>query len=167
MRATQNVTAFENNEKPSIDLLDRHLASAIDLQLRLRSALWNMEDPRLAETRELGTKASEIEQFCNLIAERLRALSAVAHATPHGCKYALSSIFIRPLPPVTRITSPPLSAPSPSCGIPRGRPGKEPPRFAMRRRPPCSPGSRAPSTDRFGFSARHRANAGNEDDRKP
>ena len=55
MRAAQNVTAFENNEKPVIDLLDRHLASAIDLQLRLRSALWNFKDPRLAETRELGT----------------------------------------------------------------------------------------------------------------
>jgi DNA-binding ferritin-like protein len=82
MQATQNVTAFENNEKPIIDLLDRHLASAIDLQLRLRSALWNLEDPRLAETRELDTTASEIEQFCNLIAERLRALGAVAQATP-------------------------------------------------------------------------------------
>jgi len=31
MRATQNVTALENNEKPIIDLLDRHL----DLQLQL------------------------------------------------------------------------------------------------------------------------------------
>ena len=76
MRATQNVTALENNEKPIIDLLDRHLASAIDLQLRLRSALWNFEDPRVAETRDLGTAASEIEQFCTLIAERLRALGS-------------------------------------------------------------------------------------------
>jgi hypothetical protein len=67
MQATQNVTAFENNEKPIIDLLDRRLAFAIDLQLRLRSALCNMEDPRLAETRELDTTASEIEQLCNLI----------------------------------------------------------------------------------------------------
>jgi DNA-binding ferritin-like protein len=82
MRATQNVTAFENNKKPIIDLLDRHLASAIDLQLRLRSALWNFEDRRIAETRELGTTASEIEHFCNHIAERLRALGTVAQATP-------------------------------------------------------------------------------------
>ena len=82
MRATQNVTAFENNEKPVIDLLDRHLSSAIDLQLRLRSALWNFEDPRLAETRELGTTASEIEQFCTLMAERLRALGTAAQASP-------------------------------------------------------------------------------------
>jgi hypothetical protein len=53
MRARQNVTAFENNEKPIIDLLDRHLASAIDLQLRLRSALWNFEDPRLDDRLKL------------------------------------------------------------------------------------------------------------------
>ena len=82
MRAAQNVTASENNEKPIIDLLDRHLASVIDLQLRPRSALWNFQDLRLAETRKLGTAASEIEQFCNLIAERLRALGAVAQASP-------------------------------------------------------------------------------------
>jgi DNA-binding ferritin-like protein len=96
MRARQNVTAFENNEKPIIDLLDRHLASAIDLQLRLRSALWNFEDPRLAETRELGTAASEIEQFCNLIAERLRALGAVAQATPQRVQVRS---FLDPYPP--------------------------------------------------------------------
>ena len=96
MQAMQNVTAFESSEKPIVDLLDRHLASAIDLQLRLRSALWNMEDPRLAETRELGTKASEIEQFCNLIAERLRALSAVAQATPQRVQ---ARSFLDPYPP--------------------------------------------------------------------
>lgn len=96
MRATQNATAFENNEKPIIDLLDRHLASAIDLQLRLRSALWNFEDPRLAETRELDTTASEIEQFCTLIAERLRALGAVAQATPQRVQVRS---FLDPYPP--------------------------------------------------------------------
>jgi starvation-inducible DNA-binding protein len=81
-QAVQNVTAFESKEKPIIDLLDRHLASAIDLQLRLRSALWNFKDLRLAETRELRTTASEIEQFCNLIAERLLALGVAVQATP-------------------------------------------------------------------------------------
>jgi DNA-binding ferritin-like protein len=95
MRATQNVTALENNEKPIIDLLDRHLASAIDLQLRLRSALWNFEDPRLAETRELAT-ASEIEQFCNLIAERLRALGTAVQATPQRVQVRS---FLDPYPP--------------------------------------------------------------------
>ena len=96
MQAMQNATAFENNEKPIIDLLDRHLASAIDLQLRLRSALWNFEDPRLAETRELGTAASEIEQFCTLIAERLRALGAAVQTTPQRLQVRS---FLDPHPP--------------------------------------------------------------------
>jgi DNA-binding ferritin-like protein len=96
MQAMQNLTALENNEKPVIDLLDRHFASAIDLQLRLRSALWNFEDPRLAETRELGTAASEIEQFCNLIAERLRALGTAVQATP---QWVQVRSFLDPYPP--------------------------------------------------------------------
>jgi starvation-inducible DNA-binding protein len=96
MQAMQNLTSFENNEKPIIDLLDRHLASAIDLQLRLRSALWNLKDARLAETRELDTTASEIEQFCNLIAERLRALGAAVQATPQRVQVRS---FLDPYPP--------------------------------------------------------------------
>ncbi len=98
MQPMQNVTAFESKEKPIVDLLDRHLASAIDLQLRLRSALWNFKDSRLAETRELGTTASEIEQFCNLIAERLRALGTAVQATPQRVQ-ELS--FLDPYPPVS------------------------------------------------------------------
>jgi starvation-inducible DNA-binding protein len=81
MEATQNLPAFENEQDRIIDLLDRHLASAIDLQLRVRHALWNAEDPRIAETRELSATASEFQQFCDLIALRLRALAAVAQAT--------------------------------------------------------------------------------------
>jgi DNA-binding ferritin-like protein len=97
MQAVQNVTAFESKEKPIIDLLDRHLASAIDLQLRLRSALWNFKDLRLAETRELGTAASEIEQFCTLIAERLRALGVAVQATPQSVQ---ACSFLEPNAPV-------------------------------------------------------------------
>ena len=76
MEAIQNVPAFENAGNQITDLLERHLASAIDLQFRISHAIWNAEDPRLAETRELGTTASEINQFCELIATRLRALGA-------------------------------------------------------------------------------------------
>ncbi len=96
MQAKQNVTAFESKEKPIIELLDKHLASAIDLQLRLRSALWNFKDLRLAETRELGTTASEIEQFCNLIAERLRAVGVAVQATPQR---VLAGSFLDPNAP--------------------------------------------------------------------
>ncbi len=81
MEAVQNLLTLENKEDRIIDLLDRHLASAIDLQLRIRHALWNAEDPHLGETRQLSAAASEIEQFCKLIAVRLRALGAVAHVS--------------------------------------------------------------------------------------
>ena len=96
MESMQNLTAFENNEKPIIDLLDRHLASAVDLQLRLRSALWNFEDLRLAETRELGTAASEIEQFYTPIAERLCALGTAVQTTPQRLQVRS---FLDPYPP--------------------------------------------------------------------
>jgi len=82
MEATQNLPAFENGQDRIIDLLDRHLASAIDFQLRIRHALWNAEDPRLAQTRELSATASEFQQFCDLIALRLRALGAVRRSGP-------------------------------------------------------------------------------------
>ena len=94
MESMQNLTAFENNEKPIIDLLDRHLASAVDLQLRLRSALWNFEDLRLAETRELGTAASEIEQF--LHPHRRTALRA-RHRCANDSTKAASTLFPRSL----------------------------------------------------------------------
>ena len=81
MEATRNLPGFKNEQDRIIDLLDKHLASAIDLHLRIRHALWNAKDPRLAETRELDATASEFQQFCDLIALRLRALGAVAQAT--------------------------------------------------------------------------------------
>ena len=97
MEATQNLPAFKNEQDRIIDLLDRHLASAIDLQLRIRHALWNAKDPRLAETRELNATASEFQQFCDLIALRLRALGAVAQATLQRTR---ASSFLDPCPDV-------------------------------------------------------------------
>ena len=97
MEATQNLPAFENEQDRIIDLLDRHLASAIDLQLRIRHALWNAKDPRLAETRELDATASEFQQFCDLIALRLRALGAVAQATLQRTR---ARSFLDPYPDV-------------------------------------------------------------------
>jgi DNA-binding ferritin-like protein len=97
MEATQNLPAFENEQDRIIDLLDRHLASAIDLQLRIRYALWNAKDPHLAETRELDATASEFQQFCDLIALRLRALGAVAQATLQRTR---ARSFLDPCPDV-------------------------------------------------------------------
>jgi DNA-binding ferritin-like protein len=97
MEATQNLPAFDNEQDRIIDLLERHLASAIDLRLRIWHALWNAEDPRLAETRELDATASEFQQFCDLIALRLRALGAVAQATLQRTR---ARSFLDPYPDV-------------------------------------------------------------------
>ncbi len=96
MEARNNVPAVESGENQIIDLLDRHLASAIDLQLRIRNALWNAENPRLVEARELSATASEFQQFCDLIAFRLRSLGAVAQAT---LQRTPTRSFLDPCPP--------------------------------------------------------------------
>ena len=95
MQAIHDQPALESKEKPIIDLLDRHLASAIDLQLRISDALWNAEDPRVVEIRELSKTASEMERFCELIADRLRSLGTVAHAT---LQRAQARSFLDPYP---------------------------------------------------------------------
>ena len=145
MEATQNLPAFENEQDRIIDLLDRHLASAIDLQLRIRHALWNAEDPRLAETRELSATASEFQQFCDLIALRLRALGAVAEATLQ--RTGVRS-FLDPYPLVVSSDEEHISAIDRALA-----------KFRHSARPPCSANSRARSTHRFGFSDRHQGRA--------
>ncbi|MGO9171179.1 MAG: hypothetical protein ACLP7P_04340 [Rhodomicrobium sp.] len=77
METMQNSPTVKNRENQIIELLEKHLASAVDLQFRIRNAIWNAGDPRLAETRELSATASELNQFCELMAVRLRALGAV------------------------------------------------------------------------------------------
>jgi starvation-inducible DNA-binding protein len=95
MDTMHNLPAMESEERGIIELLDRHLATALDLQFRIRQALWNFEDQRLAETRELRTAATEIEQFCERIAIRLRALGIVAQATPQKAR---AQSFLDPYP---------------------------------------------------------------------
>lgn len=142
------MTAFENSEKPIVDLLDRRPASVIGVRLQMSSALRNFKDLRLAETRELGTTASEIEQFCSLIAKRLRALGTVAQVTPQR---AQACSFLDPYAPVAADDEYYICAIDRALAklrSPRGKPGNERQRSAMRLTPPCSPGSQAQSTDR-------------------
>lgn len=84
MEATGNGQALDTRAETVIDLLDRHLATAIDLQLRIKHLLWNAEDPQITETWWLCNAAREFEMFGELIAERLRLLGAGAQATPQN-----------------------------------------------------------------------------------
>ncbi len=139
METIQNSQTFKNRENQIIELLDKHLASAVDLQFRISNAIWNAEDPRLAETRELSATASELNQFCELMAVRLRALGAVGQTS---LQRTLASSFLDPHPLAPIGDEEHISAIERALAkfreSARGGRGKKLLPFAIRRRPPCS-----------------------------
>jgi starvation-inducible DNA-binding protein len=65
-----------------IELLNRRLADAIDLQLQSRQAYWNVKGPHFMALRELFDKVTEgVEEYANLIAERIVHLDGKAEGT--------------------------------------------------------------------------------------
>jgi starvation-inducible DNA-binding protein len=68
-----------------IEILNRRLADAIDLQLQCRQAYWNVKGPNFLSLRELFNKvAGEVEAYANLIAERIVQLGGKAEGTAHA-----------------------------------------------------------------------------------
>ena len=66
----------------TIDLLNDHLAGAIDLQLQAKHAHWNIKGPNFVGLHELFDRvAAEAAQYADLIAERAAALGGVARGT--------------------------------------------------------------------------------------
>jgi starvation-inducible DNA-binding protein len=67
-----------------IELLNRRLADAIALQLQSRQAYWNVKGPNFMALRELFDKVTEgVEEYANLIAERVVQLGGEAEGTAH------------------------------------------------------------------------------------
>jgi starvation-inducible DNA-binding protein len=67
-----------------IELLNRRLADAIDLQLQSRQAYWNVKGPNFMALRELFDKVTEeVEEYANLIAERIVQLDGKAEGMAH------------------------------------------------------------------------------------
>ncbi len=65
-----------------IELLNRRLADAIDLQLRSRQTYWNVKGPHFMALRELFDKVTGgVEEYANLIAERIVQLGGKAEGT--------------------------------------------------------------------------------------
>jgi starvation-inducible DNA-binding protein len=65
-----------------IELLNRRLADAIDLQLQSRQAYWNVKGPNFLSLRELFDKVAEgVEEYANLIAGRIVQLGGKAEGT--------------------------------------------------------------------------------------
>lgn len=75
-------TLPEDQQAKLIEILNRRLADAIDLQLQSRQAYWNVKGATFLSLRELFDRvAMEVEAYANLIAERIMQLGGKAEGT--------------------------------------------------------------------------------------
>ncbi|MGA2487049.1 MAG: DNA starvation/stationary phase protection protein Dps [Roseiarcus sp.] len=95
MHPTHN-TLSENVRTQSVELLNRHLAAAIDLHGQLKQAHWNVRGPSFIGVHELFDKvAGEADSYSDLIAERAAGLGGVAEGT---VQVAAERSFLIPYP---------------------------------------------------------------------
>jgi starvation-inducible DNA-binding protein len=81
----KNNALSEDQQTKLIEILNRRLADAIDLQLQSRQAYWNVKGPNFMSLRELFEKVAEgVEEYTNLIAERIVQLGGKAEGTVHA-----------------------------------------------------------------------------------
>ena len=81
MQTTHNTLA-EPIRVQSIELLNKHLAAAIDLHAQAKQAHWNVRGPGFIAIHELFDKVSEIvEDYSDMLAERAGGLGGTAHGT--------------------------------------------------------------------------------------
>jgi starvation-inducible DNA-binding protein len=81
MQHTHN-TLSENIRVKSVDLLNRHLAAAIDLHLQVKQAHWNVRGPAFIAVHELFDKVADtVEDYSDTLAERAAALGGTAQGT--------------------------------------------------------------------------------------
>jgi starvation-inducible DNA-binding protein len=95
MQPTHN-TLSENVRAQSAELLNRHLAAAIDLHGQLKQAHWNVRGPTFIAVHELFDKvAQKVEGYTDQIAERAAGLGAIAEGT---VQVAAEHSFLVPYP---------------------------------------------------------------------
>ena len=93
MQKTNN-TLSENIRGQSVELLNKHLAAAIDLHAQVKQAHWNVRGPAFIAVHELFDKVStEVEEFSDMLAERAGALGGTAHGTLQN---AAKETFLKP-----------------------------------------------------------------------
>ena len=69
----------------SIELLNRNLAMAVDLERQAKQAHWNVKGPNFIALHELFDKVAETaEAFTDLLAERATALGGTAEGRLHA-----------------------------------------------------------------------------------
>ena len=80
----------------SVELLNLHLASAIDLHAQMKQAHWNVRGPGFIAIHELFDRVSaQVEDFSDLIAERAGGLGGTADGT---IQVAVKHSFLNPYP---------------------------------------------------------------------
>ncbi|MFA5123198.1 DNA starvation/stationary phase protection protein Dps [Zavarzinia sp.] len=95
MRPTRN-TLSEEIRTQSVELLNRHLAAAIDLHAQVKQAHWNVRGPGFIAVHELfDTVSVEVEGFSDRIAERAGGLGGTALGT---IQIAVAQSFLVPYP---------------------------------------------------------------------
>ena len=95
MQPTHN-TLSENIRAQSVELLNKHLAAAIDLHAQVKQAHWNVRGPSFIAIHELFDKVSdEVENYSDLIAERAGGLGGTAYGT---VQVAAERSFLVPYP---------------------------------------------------------------------
>src|SRR5260370_11721338 len=78
----KNTVLDEEQQAKLLDLLNRRLADAIDLQLQSRQASWNVKGPPFMALREVLDKVAQgVEEDAKLIAALLLLLGGVAEGT--------------------------------------------------------------------------------------
>ncbi len=81
MHPTRN-TLDEKIRIQSVQLLNKHLAMAIDLQAQVKQAHWNVRGPYFIAIHELFDKVAEsVMDFADMLAERAGGLGGVAEGT--------------------------------------------------------------------------------------
>ena len=95
MQSTHNTLA-ENIRAQSIEILNKHLAAAIDLHAQVKQAHWNVRGPNFIALHQLFDKVSEeVESFSDKLAERAGGLGGTAHGT---LQVAAERSFLVPYP---------------------------------------------------------------------
>jgi starvation-inducible DNA-binding protein len=93
MHPTHNTLA-EGIRAQSVELLNKHLAAAIDLHAQAKQAHWNVRGPGFIAVHELFDKVSEaVEDYSDMIAERAGGLGGTAHGT---LQVAVARTFLIP-----------------------------------------------------------------------
>jgi len=75
----------EEQQAKLIEMLNRRLADAIDLQVQSRQAYWNVKGPHFMSLRQMFDKiAKGVEEYASLIAEHIVQLGGMAEGTAHA-----------------------------------------------------------------------------------